>query len=50
MVEGTYEIPTELDDATQLILEEIGIMGMKIRKEEGHKIIITLRDFFRLLK
>ena len=48
--EGTYNIPTDLDDATKLILEEIGKMGMKIRNEEGQEIVITPEDFIRFWK
>jgi hypothetical protein len=35
IVEGTYDIPTYLDDATKFILEEIGKTGMGIRNCEG---------------
>ena len=35
IIEGTYDIPTDLDNATKLILEEIGKMGMKIWNNEG---------------
>jgi hypothetical protein len=42
---GTYDIPSDLDPATKLILEEIGKLGMKIVNGEGNKIIITSDDF-----
>ena len=35
IIEGTYNIPTDLDDATKLILEDIGNLGMKLRNKEG---------------
>ena len=38
IVDGTYDIPPELDEATKYILREIGNMGRKIRKGEGHEI------------
>jgi hypothetical protein len=50
IIEGTYNIPTDLDNATKLILEEIGKMGMKIRTEEGQEIMITPEDFIRFWK
>ena len=45
VTEGTCEIPTDLDEPTKYILEEIGKMGMKIRNEEGAEIVITPEDF-----
>ena len=30
IITGTYEIPTDLDPATAMILKEIGKLGMKI--------------------
>jgi hypothetical protein len=30
IITGTYDIPTDMDPATKLILEEIGKLGMKI--------------------
>jgi hypothetical protein len=44
---GTYEIPSDLDLATKLLLEEIGKLGMKIVNGEGSEIVITLNDFKR---
>jgi hypothetical protein len=42
---GTYDIPSNLDPATKLILEEIGKLGIKIVNGEGNEIIITPGDF-----
>ncbi len=42
---GTYDIPSDLDLATKLILEEIGKLGVKIVNGEGNKIIITPDNF-----
>ena len=41
IITGTYEIPTDLDPATRLILEEIGRLGMKIVNGEENEIVIT---------
>ena len=41
IVDGTYDIPPELDEATKYILREIGDMGREIRKGEGHEINFT---------
>ena len=46
----TYNIPTDLADATKRILEEIGKLGMKRRNEEGQEIVITPEDFIRFWK
>jgi hypothetical protein len=43
----TYDIPSNLDSATKLILEEIGKLGIKIVNGEGNKIIITPDNFKR---
>ena len=45
IVDGTYEIPPELDKATKFIFQEIGEMGRKTKCGEGHEIIITTKDF-----
>ena len=45
IVDGTYDIPPELDEATKYILQEIGNMGREIRKGEGHEITFTTDDF-----
>ena len=50
IIEGTYHIPTDLDDATKLILEEIGKIGMKMRNEEGQETEITPGDFIKFWK
>jgi hypothetical protein len=42
---GTYDIPSNLDPATKLILEEIGKLGIKIVNGEENKIIIMPDDF-----
>jgi hypothetical protein len=42
---GTYDIPSDMDPATILILEEIGKLGIKIVNGEGNEIIITPDDF-----
>jgi hypothetical protein len=44
---GTYDIPSDLDPAKKLILEEIGKLGIKIVNGEENKIIITPDDFKR---
>jgi hypothetical protein len=46
IVNGSYPIPQELDEATKLILSEIGIMGSKVIK--GHvapNLTITAKDY-----
>jgi hypothetical protein len=42
---GTYDIPSNLDPAKKLILEEISKLGIKIVNGEGNKIIITPDNF-----
>jgi hypothetical protein len=42
---GTYNIPSDMDPATKLILEEIGKLGIKIVNEEGNEIVITPEEF-----
>jgi hypothetical protein len=42
---GTYDIPTNLDPATAMILKEIGTLGMKIVNGDKNEIIITPEDF-----
>ncbi len=44
-ITGTYEIPSDMDPATTLILEEIGRLGVKLVNKEVTKIIITPEDF-----
>ena len=50
ILDGTFEIPDDMDDATALILEEIGKMGLKIINGEGKEIIITPEDFVKFWK
>ncbi len=45
IITGTYKIPSDMDPATKLILEEIGKLGIKLINGEGTKIIITPEDF-----
>jgi hypothetical protein len=45
IITGTYNIPTDLDPATAMILLEIGKLGMKIVNGKNNKIIITPEDF-----
>ena len=45
IVDETYEIPPELDEATKFILQEIGEMGKKTKLCDGHEIIIATEDF-----
>jgi hypothetical protein len=45
-----YKIPSDMDPATKLILEEIRKLGIKLVNEEGTEIIITPEDFQRFWK
>ncbi len=45
IITGTYNIPTDLDPATAMILKEIGKLGMKIVNGKNNKIIFTPEDF-----
>jgi hypothetical protein len=45
IIMGTYKIPSDMEPATKLILEEIGRLGTKLVIGEGNKIIITPKDF-----
>ena len=47
IIEGTFDIPTNLDKATRLILKEIGKMGLNIKNGKGKEIIITPEDFIK---
>jgi hypothetical protein len=47
IIMGTYDIPSDLDPAAKLILEEIGKLGIKIVNGEGNEIVITPDDFKR---
>ncbi len=44
---GMYNIPSDMDPATKLILEEIGELGIKLVNGKGSKIVITPEDFKR---
>jgi hypothetical protein len=50
IITGAYEIPTDLDPATAMILKEIGKLGMKIVNGDSNEIIITLEDFKQFWK
>ncbi len=50
IIAGTYDIPSDMDPATKLILKEIGKQGMKIVNGEGSEIIISPEDFKRFWK
>jgi hypothetical protein len=50
IITGTYNIPTNLDAATTLILKEIGKMGLKIMNREGKEIIVTPEEFIQFWK
>ena len=50
ILEGTYEIPTALDEATKYTLHEIGKTGMNIRNKEEEEIIISPEGFKRFWK
>ena len=45
IIEGTYNIPPELDEATRHMLQEIGKMGGEMRNGEGQEIVITTEDY-----
>jgi hypothetical protein len=45
IITGTYNIPSDMDPATKLILEETGKLGVKLVNGEGNKIIIMPEDF-----
>ena len=47
IIMGTYDIPTDLDPVSKLILKEIGNLGVKIVNGNESKIIITPKDFRR---
>ncbi len=50
VITATYDIPTNLDPATAMILQEIGKLGMKIVNGNNNNIIITPEDFTRFWK
>ena len=45
IVDGTYDISPELDEATKHVLPEIGSMGREMKKGEGHEITFKTKDF-----
>jgi len=45
IITGTFDIPADMDPATNLILKEIGKMGLKIMNGEGNEIIIMPAEF-----
>ena len=45
IIKGIYDIPTDLNNVTKLILEEIGKMRMKIGNKKGQEIVITPENF-----
>ncbi len=45
IITGTYNIPTNLDPTTAMILKEIGTLGMKIVNGNANKMVITQEDF-----
>jgi hypothetical protein len=45
IITGTYDIPTNLDPATAMILKEIGKLGIKIVNGDSNEMIITPEDF-----
>ena len=45
IIDGTYEIPPDLDEATRYILQELGKMGGEIRNEEGHDLVFSTEDY-----
>jgi hypothetical protein len=45
IIMGTYDILSDMDPATKLILEEIGKLGVKLVNGEGNQIIIMPEDF-----
>lgn len=50
IIDGTYEIPEDLEPATALVVEAIGEMGMKIINGEGQEIVISPDEFRRFWK
>jgi hypothetical protein len=45
IITGTYNIPTDLEPTTAMILKEIGRLGMKIVNGDNNKIIIMPENF-----
>jgi hypothetical protein len=45
IITGTYDIPTDLDPTTLIILERIGKLCVKLVNKESTEIIITPKEF-----
>ena len=45
IIMGTYDIPSDMDPAMKLILEEIGKLSIKIVNREENEIVITHEEF-----
>ena len=41
MLEGTYDIPDDVDDVTHMVLTEISKLGMELVAGNGEKIVVT---------
>jgi hypothetical protein len=50
IITKTYDIPSDMDLATKLILGEISNLGYKLINEEGTEIVITPEDFTQFWK
>jgi hypothetical protein len=50
IITKTYNIPSDMDPATKLILEEIGNLGVKLINKEGTAIVIMPEDFTHFWK
>jgi hypothetical protein len=50
VITKTYNIPSDMDPATKLILEEIGNLGVKLINGEGMEIVIMPEDFKQFWK
>ncbi len=45
LIDGTYEIPMDVDDATALVMEEIARLGLKMRSSRGEEFVVSPEDF-----
>ena len=45
LLDGTAEIPDDVDDTTALVLKEIGRLGMEVKHESGQKFVILPEQF-----
>jgi hypothetical protein len=45
IIMGTYDIPSDMNPATRLVLEKKNKLGMKIVNGQGNEIIITPENF-----